>query len=309
MRTFFPRVQGLTKSRPHTLSLGNLIRLAFAGGAALCLGLAPAHPESLNDVQIRKLQEALIWTTDYEGLVDGKSGPGTLEAISKFQARIGNPVTGQLSPAEFIKLIKLGTANRASVGFAQFTDNDDGVAVGVPLGLVSGPTTTKWGKHWYSKQAGLSIDTLRFNSEISLRELYTKLIGINNRKVAYQRLVENDWFVIAAFEGEAAVYVRANLVTPPDQPPEIRGFSIWMSKNRPSSYQSIPPAMLSSFRSDTDKKNDASTNVPMGGELVPGPATVIPNPPPPRPIQTTRPPGSAGSCLNGLGDCPLLTFK
>src|SRR5258708_3736074 len=219
MRTFFPRVQGLTKSRPHTLSLGKLIRLAFAGGAALCLGLAPAHPESLNDVQIRKLQEALIWTTDYEGLVDGKSGPGTLEAISKFQARIGNPVTGQLSPAEFIKLIKLGTANRASVGFAQFTDNDDGVAVGVPLGLVSGPTTTKWGKHWYSKQAGLSIDTLRFNSEISLRELYTKLIGINNRKVAYQRLVENDWFVIAAFEGEAAVYVRANLVTPPDQPP------------------------------------------------------------------------------------------
>src|SRR5258708_38241760 len=36
-RTFFPRVQGRTKLGPHTFSLGNLIRPAFAGGAALGL--------------------------------------------------------------------------------------------------------------------------------------------------------------------------------------------------------------------------------------------------------------------------------
>ena len=312
MGMLWPPICRLRNSHRFHPPLRRLLQAALVSFAALGLGLCSASADNWNDTQIRKLQEALIWTTDYEGLVDGKLGPGTVEAISKFQARIGNTVTGHLSSDEYIKLVKLGTANRAAMGFKQFTDDFAGVSVGIPLSLVSGPSLTKWGKHWDSKQSGLSIDTLRFDSDVSFRDLYTKLVSINKRKVAYERLVDNDWFVIAAFEGDAAVYVRANLVALPDQRSEIRGFSVWMSKNRPNGYQSIPPAMLSSFRYHTDQKNDASTNAPMGGTVVPvssdKPPTVVENPPP-RPIKTTGTPTSAGNCLNGLGDCPLLTFK
>jgi hypothetical protein len=144
---------------------------------------------------------------------------------------------------------------------------------------------------------------LRLNSDISFHDLFLKLKTMNGRRVSYERFVDNDWFVIAAFEGDAAVYVRANLVSPADQRPEIRGFSVWMGKDRPTSYEAIPPAMLSSFRWNTDKKNDASANAPMGA-LVPlnsdKPPVVAANPPPPRAIATTGPPAN---CINGLGDC------
>src|SRR6478672_6026878 len=136
----------------------NATRVMLLGATVASLWAGPALAQSPTVSQIRKQQEALVWTTDYEGLVDGKAGSGTLEAIKKFQARIGHPVTGQLTSSEEIQLIQEGRARRAHAGFRQFTDTDAGVSVGIPFGLVSGPTATKWGKHWYSKQAGLSVD-------------------------------------------------------------------------------------------------------------------------------------------------------
>lgn len=274
----------------------HVIRIA-ATVASLCAG--PAFAQSQTAPQIRKQQEALIWMTYYEGLVDGNVGEGTLAAIKKFQARIGHPVTGQLTPLEEGQLLREGRVRRTQAGFKQFTDNDAGVSVGIPLGYVEGPTETKWGNHWYSKKNGLLVETLRFGTEVSFKDLFDKFLKINDRKVAYQRFVENDWFVIAAFEGKAAVYVRADVVTPPNKPPEIRGFSIWMSKDRPIEYQAIPPAMLSSFRSNTDRKNDASSNETVGISTPPAVAN-----PPPLVIQTSKSAVSVLDCYKGLGDCP-----
>jgi hypothetical protein len=270
--------------------------LIAATVASLCAG--PAFAQSQTAPQIRKQQEALIWTTDYDGLVDGKAGEGTLAAIKTFQARIGHPITGQLTSLEEGQLLQEGRARRAQAGFRQFTDHDAGVSVGIPLGFVQGPTRTKWGNHWYSKKNGLLVETLRFGTEVSFKDLFDRFLKINNREVAYQRFVENNWFVIAAFEGKAAVYVRADVVTPPNQPSEIRGFSIWMSKDRPTEYQAIPPAMLSSFRSNTDRKNDASSNETVGSTP---PAVVNP---PPVVIQTSKSAVSVLDCYKGLGDCP-----
>ena len=258
----------------------------------------PAFAQSQTVSQIRKLQEALIWTTEYEGLVDGNVGEGTLAAIKKFQARIGHPVTGQLTSLEEDQLLREGRARRTRAGFRQFTDNDAGVSVGIPLGLVQGPTETKWGNHWYSKRNGLLVETLRFGTEVSLKDLFDRFRKINDRKVTYQRLVENSWFVIAAFEGQAAVYVRADVVTPPNQPSEIRGFSIWMSKIGLPSTKQFLPRCFSNFRSNTDPKNDASSNETVGSAP---PAVVNP---PPVVIQANRSAVSVLDCYKGLGDCP-----
>lgn len=263
---------------------------------------------------IRVQQEALIWTTDYEGLIDGKMGDETVKAVKRFQARLGNAQTGTLTEAELEKLVKQGFAKRASVGFKQYTDHKAGVSVGIPENLLPSPRDVPWGRSWYNRQNGLAIDTLRFKNDVTLRDLYEKLSKINNRTVAYQRYVDNAWFVIAAFEKEAAIYVRAEIVRIAGQPDEIRGFSIWMSKQRPDSYQSIAPAMLSSFRSNTDPTRDVSPNVSSGGPFVPvRPGPNLPrNDPPPKiePISTNGQPSSATPCYKGLGDCPtVLTAK
>lgn len=263
---------------------------------------------------VRIQQEALVWTTDYEGLIDGKSGDGTIDAIKKFQARMGHPPSGALSDDELVSLIKEGFAKRDAVGFKQLTDATAGVSLGIPQNLLPRPTEKTWGKSWYSKQNGIAIDTLRIE-DTSLRELYDKLLNINNRTISYQRFVDDSWFVIAAFEGKAAIYVRANLVHTSGQPDEIRGFSVWMSEARPADYQSIAPAMLSSFRFNTDGTRDVST-IPQGGldnaaiknykkndygyRRPVEPAVPI--------VPRNDKPVALGSCFNGLGDCPISIF-
>jgi len=271
-------------------------------GVTIGLSTAPTLAQAQTDSQIRLQQEMLIWTTEYEGLADGVVGPETIKAINKFQTRIGNPVTGRLTQEETKELVKQGTLKRDRVGFRQETDNDAGVSVGIPLRLVPVRTKTKWGTHWYGREAGLAIDTLRFSADVTLDQLFERLRSINNRTVAYERKVSNNWFVIAAFERDAAVYVRANVVVLPNEQSEIRGFSIWMSKDRPTDYQAIPPAMLSSFRSDT------GTPTVSVSPAIPGSFPRLPHNPPP--IPTAQAASSIGECFRGLGDCPaMLTYR
>lgn len=298
---------GARRARAHLRSVGAARArrsIALFYGVAACLSAGPALSQT--ESQIRTQQEMLIWTTDYEGRIDGKAGEETLKAINKFQDRLKHPMTGRLTPAEEEALVKLGRTKKEQAGWRQITDTDAGVSIGVPLSFVSSPTKTKWGTHWYSRTAGLAIDTLRIGGNTSLRRLYDRLISINNRTVSYQRFIENNWFVIAAFEGEAAVYVRADVVTLPNQQSEIRGFSIWMSKERPKDYEAIPPAMLSSFRPTADGRQIAVGRPPAVG----GPYQR----PPPNLRQNVAPPSPAANlvpCLNGLGDCPraLLSFR
>jgi putative peptidoglycan binding protein len=293
---------------------------------ALILGVAPWSPaQAAPTSQILQQQEMLIWTTDYEGTVDGIIGPETIKAIRQFQTRLGNPPTGQLTQAEESDLNQQGAAAKRRAGFRQIVDDVAGVSVGIPLNFVATPPrSTKWGKHWEGQHDGLAIDTLRFSGDVSLRQLYDRLTTINNRTVAYQRFVDNEWFVIAAFEDSAAVYVKVEVVPLADQPSEMRGFSIWMSRDRPIEYQAIPPAMLSTF---TTIKPNVRISTPAPQPNVP--AAAPPTPPPPRetpaqanvpvvtlspnpaPIQTTGTAGSITDCYNGLGPrCPrILTAK
>jgi peptidoglycan hydrolase-like protein with peptidoglycan-binding domain len=272
--------------------------LAFGAVAA-----APPSATTPNEDAVMRQQEALIWTVEYEGLIDGKAGPETIRAIKKFQLRVGNPETGMLTQAEIDRLLKEGGAAKRLAGFKEITDKTAGVFVGLPLGLFSSatPTPTKWGQHWYGRQAGLAIDTLRFGSEVSLRDLYDRLLRINNRTIMYQRLVNDQWFAISALEGNAAVYVRADVVRLPEQRTEIRGFSIWMSKDRPDLYQALAPAMTSSFRATDTIGGELSRSLPQ-----PNQPLLKPNLPP---IPTNSgPPANLDECFRGLGpaSCPSV---
>src|SRR5258705_4474230 len=88
--------------RNFTITL--VLTACLAGASAL--GQTPAQRH------VRLQQEMLIWTTEYDGLIDGVAGAGTVEAIKRFQARMGNAVTGQLTQPELAELIKQGTMKR-----------------------------------------------------------------------------------------------------------------------------------------------------------------------------------------------------
>jgi hypothetical protein len=254
--------------------------------AAAVLSFASSAAQSQTEEKTRQYQEMLIWLCDYDGIIDGRLGSGTRQAIRKFQSDLGHPATGTLSSQEAAVLIKQGTRKRDAVNFSTVTDLDAGVSVGIPRALVPIKTKTKWGTSWHAEDHRIVIDTLRF-SNITLQVLFDKLSHLKNRQVDYS-IIKDNWFVISGTDPDGAgVYARAE--TPSGA--EIRGFSLWVRKDKLTDFRALPPAMSSSFRTTSQTAEDAPRAVPL--------PNVIANPPP-----SSTPAISITPCINGLGDCP-----
>src|SRR5258708_25199960 len=103
--------------------------LGFLSAVAIASSSAPALSMTQAEEAIMKQQEALVWTTDYEGLVDGQVGPETIKAIRKFQSRIGNPATGSLTAVGMDPLLQEGRAKKKSAGFKGKNHKNNGVVV------------------------------------------------------------------------------------------------------------------------------------------------------------------------------------
>jgi peptidoglycan hydrolase-like protein with peptidoglycan-binding domain len=258
----------------------------FALGVMLSGGRA--FPQEASKVQA--YQEMLIWTGDYDGMIDGKLGAGTLQAIKNFQKRnLDNP-SGDLSDQEATLLAQLGRSRKQAVGFAPYRDTEAGVTVGIPTKLLANPKKSKWGTNWPAVDDRINIDTLRITG-MTLRELFDKLSGFRNRRVKYSVFREN-WFVISGLDmDDAAVYVRA-AADPAGN--DVRGFSVRIGKKWREELGHIPVAMSSSF----------STFSPLVADKEP--------PRLPQLLQTNLPPrreaagpADVDECYHGLGTkCP-----
>lgn len=66
----------------------------FKGFLSLCLLLVVSTPPVFGDEQIREVQEELRKRNLYFGDVDGKTSPDLANALKRYQARKGFPVTG-----------------------------------------------------------------------------------------------------------------------------------------------------------------------------------------------------------------------
>src|SRR5262245_21340514 len=120
--------------RYRIIALGRLATTAALASIAFLFTSVAASVYASD--QVRLQQEALLWTTDYEGLIDGRTGDETTSAIKKFQSRIGHVPTGRLTNDEQTRLVNEGFANQRAMGFRQYVDQNAGVSVGIPTGLL-----------------------------------------------------------------------------------------------------------------------------------------------------------------------------
>jgi peptidoglycan hydrolase-like protein with peptidoglycan-binding domain len=245
--------------------------------------------------QIRENQEMLIWTGDYNGVVDGLLGNDTKQAVKTFQKRLGHIETGELTGIETTLLRKQGREAKLAVGFDRVDDTLTGVSVGMPLKLVSGPKKMTYGQNWSAPDDSINIDTFRY-SGVTLRQVFNRLMGFHDRRVDYFRLTD-EWFVVSGIDRDnAEIYVRAaeKKATEKGDLPEIRGFSLRLV-GRKDQLKGLTTAMSSSF-----------ALIPVGQK---------PAGPPQDLLRTTTEellkgknasPGvtSSTGCFNGLGNCP-----
>ena len=178
------------------------------------LGLAGGHGVRVSsEVALdtrRLIQEALIWSGHYDGMIDGRFGLRTLSAIERFQRSIGREPTGTLAADEIELLTERARAAKQAVGFQAYSDPSTGLTIGLPLRLAPFAGRIERGSRFASPDGRVDIELLRFAAgEERLRDLFRRLEKAKpNRHVTYSAARE-DWFVMTGIDGTREFYVRA----------------------------------------------------------------------------------------------------
>jgi hypothetical protein len=208
---------------------------------------AACEPSGTVDLTVkacaRAVQEALIWTGDYLGLVDGDAGAGTLKAIASFKTKASLAGEEGLDSAGFAKLIKAGQRRKAKAGFTIAKFEEAGVEIGLPAKLVGEGRREDWGIGWASPDKALQIGVLVFGGGRTLDEIMARMKAQPGRAILYERR-RGDWFVLSGDDASGdKFYVRVEGTVP-----ALRGFSITYPAAREKDYRPIVVAMASSFR-------------------------------------------------------------
>ena len=97
---------------------------------------APGSPRAvyaaMPEAERKAIQADLIWTGDYNGLIDTDFGDNSVAAVKTFQKRNGGKETGLLNPDERSKLADSARIKRQNAGWRVVDDQVTGARLGVP---------------------------------------------------------------------------------------------------------------------------------------------------------------------------------
>ncbi len=165
------------------------------------------------------VQEALVWSGDYAGSLDGTFGRMTFEALSAFLARrkLGpDAVGGDVAAKAFAELT--GT-KKAAVGWQMIADPATGVRIGVPLKVIGPIGRAEAGSRWPSKDGRVELRTHRIAGTDLARVFDLVRAEMPGRRITYS-VLRPDWFVVADDLGGKRGYARFVR-----GPTDIRGFT------------------------------------------------------------------------------------
>jgi len=207
---------------------------------------ARAAFEALPEADRRAIQEALVWTGDYNAAVSGEFGRRSFEAINAYLARAKRPTGGVLDMQTRKAL--LATAQRAKEAI-KFTVSDDartGVRIGVPEGLlVKREINPRGGSRWQSADGRITLDTRVVPpAEANLASLYERSITADTpgRQVTY-KLLRPDFFVVSGETPTGKFYLR--YAAGPGG--LLRGFSLGYDKTLAKDFDRTVIAIANSF--------------------------------------------------------------
>jgi hypothetical protein len=263
--------------------------------AVVALGAGPAPAGVLRDAmaleqswslgQRQNVQDALVWSGDYAGQIDGDLGVGTRSAIEAYQTRIDHWSTGYLTEAELEALERQRDAAMLAAGFAVRGFPRQGLAVGLPEDLLGPPEEQEFGLDFVSPAAsGLPALTL-FSGPVytagAFRDLYDNALARDQFHRDIYQVFRADWLVFTGTSGDGAkqyTYMR-------NTRDGLRGFAFFYAAIDADQFDRVAVAMFNSLEGYAAR-----------GAPVAEPGRMVPRILPPRsgPRQST-PPQSAGS--------------
>lgn len=197
--------------------------------------------EALPEAERKALQDALVWTGDFNGVVSGAFGRRTHEALQAFAAR--SRLADPLSPEARTALRVAGEAARKAARFRIQADPVSGAIVGVPEALLAKRSALPSGTRWQSADGKVTLETRAYPPEAeTLEGLFERANApVNGRKVTY-RLQKPDFFVVTAETANGLSYTRYA-----SGPQGIRGFLIGYDRGLAGEVGRLVIAMANAF--------------------------------------------------------------
>ena len=178
--------------------------------ASDALDAARAVFEALPEAERKAIQDALVWTGDYNGTVDGTFGKRTFDAIRAFETRSGLAADGILTPAERDALLAAARRERDAAGFAVIDEPRSGIRIGVPRKMLTERSDTARGAIFRARRGGGSLmtDTIPASTGARLEDLYADLIAaLPGRRITY-KVLRDTWFVVSGEQGGMRFFTR-----------------------------------------------------------------------------------------------------
>lgn len=236
--------------------------------------------EALPEAERKAVQDALVWTGDFNAVVSGAFGRRTFDALTAYRTRAGG--ADPLEPRGRAALLAAGAAAKAAARFRVAVDPATGAAIGVPERLLSKRTALPAGTRWQSADGRVTLESRAIPpGGETLDGLFDQLTApLPTRKVTY-KLRRPESLVVTAETGTGLSYVRYDA-----GPQGVRGFLIGYDRALAAEVGRLVIAVANAFE-------------PFPTAAAPGPAKVAADPPPG--AAAAVPPTSAAGAEAGTG--------
>ncbi|AWN35327.1 serine protease [Methylobacterium radiodurans] len=254
--------------------------------------------EALPESERKALQDALVWTGDYNSVVSGAFGRRTFEGLNAYRTRTGE-ARDPLDPGVRRAILAAGEAARRAARFGVRTDPASGVTIGVPEHLLSKRTALPGplpaGTRWQSADGRVTLETRAFPPEAaSLDTLFERATAPTpDRRVTY-KLKRPDFIVVTGETATGRSYIRYAA-----GPAGVRGFTLGYDSRLASEVDRLVIAVANSFVPFPD----APAETPGGS----APQSAIKAPTPAQPALPATALPSALPALPRAGAAPAAT--
>jgi peptidoglycan hydrolase-like protein with peptidoglycan-binding domain len=209
-------------------------------------GVAKAILDSYGAIALAErmaIQSDLVWTGDYNGLVNGEFAERAVAAVKAFQKRNGGKETGVLNQPERAALAAAAKPKQEAVGWRMVEDGASGARIGIPGKLVPQQSTIIGGTRWASARAEYSVESFRIAQPgTTLAAVFERMKKDPAGRKADYSVMRDNFFVISGLQNLKKFYVRAQA-----RGEEVRGITVLYDQAMAGIMEPVVVAMSSAF--------------------------------------------------------------
>ncbi|WP_376874430.1 trypsin-like peptidase domain-containing protein [Albirhodobacter sp. R86504] len=222
---------------------------------------ARASERALNTQQRMDLQEALAWQGFYTAGIDGAFGAGTRRSMAAWQAATGAEETGILTTAQRADLLTEVSLERASLGLQTVRDDEAGIEIDLPLGLVEfGSYSAPFANYTAKDGSGVQVLLISQGGDQGrLFGLYDIMQTLEIVPLEGPRERDRSGFTLIGSNAEMTSYTQVKL-----QGGLIKGFTLAYPTAKAPQMERVLSAMKDSFTAVGNTAMDDTLGQPLG---------------------------------------------